>query len=127
MQKNKAYDLIFKCDDDTRINYNNFMRFLRSIDCKARAVYGQCVKTSWEPRPFCGGGAGVLVPTSLIQAHTLALSLSRLLRWPRLGPDDVAFSNLAADLGASLVNIAGFEPECTKPYSASITLHHCFK
>ena len=118
MQKNK-YDLILKCDDNTRINYNNFVLFLRSIDYSARAVYGQCVKTSWEPRPFCGGGAGVLAPTSLIQ--------DMLLRWPRLGPEDVAFSNLASDLGARLINIAGFEPECTKPYIASITLHHCYK
>lgn len=113
------YNFILKCDDDTHINYRNLASFVQTLDPLKRAIYGQCDKVPWEPRPFCGGGAGVLAPIHLLR--------EMLPQWPSLGPEDVALSNLAADMGASLNKINGFEPECSRPFHSSISLHHCIK
>lgn len=114
--------LVVNCDDDTVYHLDRYLETLRCLPKYELWGLGDCQKAHWEPRSFCGGGASITYPRTLLPyLSTCDSGLGRA--------DDVQVSWCLMDAGAVLINHPTFryaDDYCSNEGYEWVSVHHVF-
>ncbi|GAM24835.1 hypothetical protein SAMD00019534_080100 [Acytostelium subglobosum LB1] len=117
-------DFYIKVDDDTYVNVERMEKMLLPYDPESVAILGQCIGTPWNPKPFCGGGAGIILPRG---------GLDKMMEWYEnkqcidYGHNDLTTSFCFFDNNVTYTLVAELYPEKPTVWQEMVkgaTFHH---